>query len=112
MRYDLTDLQIFLALARTLNMPAAAEEVHRTTSAVSLRLKKLEGALGTTLFVREARGLTLTPAGLAMRAHAEGILSAAAKMETALGAFREGERTTLNFLAAATLKSSDGTFLS
>lgn len=95
MRYDLTDLQIFLALARTLNMPAAAEEVHRTTSAVSLRLKKLEGALGTTLFVREARGLTLTPAGLAMRAHAEGILSAAAKMETALGAFREGERTTL-----------------
>lgn len=95
MRYDLTDLQIFLALARTLNMASAAEDVHRTVPAVSLRLKKLEEALGTTLFVREVRGLSLTPAGLAMVSAAEEVFAAVTRMEGVVGGYRDGVRPEL-----------------
>ena len=54
-RYDLNDLNIFLVLARTGSLTAAAQTLPFTTSALSLRLRKLESTLGTALFTREAR---------------------------------------------------------
>ena len=75
MRYDFTDLKLFLTLSKTLNLTVTAEHVALTPSAVSLRLKKLEEALGVQLFVREPRGVRLTPAGLALKPWAEKILT-------------------------------------
>lgn len=52
MHFDFTDLEAFLTLSRTLNVTHAAEELRVTPSAVSLRLKRLERELDTTLFSR------------------------------------------------------------
>lgn len=56
-------LRLFEAAARLGSFKQAAEEVHVTPSAVSHGLRTLEHWLGAELFLRDARGLTLTPAG-------------------------------------------------
>lgn len=59
----LNALRAFEAVARLDSVSRAAGELHVTHGAVSRQLKALEEALGTPLFVREGRGLALTPAG-------------------------------------------------
>ncbi len=59
----LTWFRAFEAAARKLSFTAAAEELGMTQSAVSQHVKALEGRLGVALFVRRARGLSLTDDG-------------------------------------------------
>jgi DNA-binding transcriptional LysR family regulator len=56
-------LRTFVAIADTGNFSTAAEAVLRTPSAVSMQIKKLEEQLRTTLFLRDARSVSLTPHG-------------------------------------------------
>ena len=59
----LTSIRAFEAAARLNSAKRAAEELFVTPSAVSHQIKTLESFLGTALFVRKRRQLTLTPAG-------------------------------------------------
>ena len=68
----LNALRAFEAVARLDSVSRAAEELHVTHGAVSRHLKALEEALGTALFVREGRGLALTPAGRRLHEAADG----------------------------------------
>lgn len=56
-------LQAFEQTARFGNLARAAEVLDLTPSAVSHQLTKLEAMIGRQLFVRAARGVTLTPVG-------------------------------------------------
>jgi DNA-binding transcriptional LysR family regulator len=56
-------LRTFIAIAETGNFSTAAEAVFRTPSAVSMQIKKLEEQLKATLFLRDARSVSLTPQG-------------------------------------------------
>ncbi len=56
-------LDAFFAAARALNFSAAATDLHITQSALSQRIKALEGDLSLTLFTRLPRGVQLTEAG-------------------------------------------------
>jgi len=56
-------LRTFVAVAETSNFTRAAEIVGRTQSAVSLQIKKLEQLIGSPLFERGSRGVTLTKSG-------------------------------------------------
>jgi DNA-binding transcriptional LysR family regulator len=56
-------LAAFESAARHQNFTHAAEELHLTASAVSHHVRKLEARLGTALFQRHARGVTLTQEG-------------------------------------------------
>jgi DNA-binding transcriptional LysR family regulator len=56
-------LLTLLAVARTGSVGAAARLHHRTSSAVSQQLRKLERHLGITLVERAGRGVRLTAAG-------------------------------------------------
>lgn len=60
---EITDLEVFSAIARLGSFNAAAAELRLAAPSVSNRIAGLERRLGTTLFVRGARGSTLTPAG-------------------------------------------------
>ena len=60
---DVTLARTFLAVIRSGSFVAAAETLHITQSAVSLRVKKLEDLLGRVVFERSKAGVTLTPAG-------------------------------------------------
>ncbi|MDG1430136.1 MAG: LysR family transcriptional regulator, partial [Paracoccaceae bacterium] len=59
----LTWFRAFEAAARRLSFTAAADEIGMTQSAVSQHVKALETRLGTSLFTRQARGLSLTDSG-------------------------------------------------
>lgn len=59
----LPSLRQFEAAARHESFTKAAEELGQTASAVSHAIDSLEKWLGAALFVRKARGVTLTPAG-------------------------------------------------
>jgi DNA-binding transcriptional LysR family regulator len=59
----LQQLRQFVALAETLNFHRAAERLHMAQPPLSISFRKLEEELGTALFLRGSRGLTLTPAG-------------------------------------------------
>lgn len=83
---DTASLRLFRAVARTGSVGAAAEQVHSVPSNVSARVRKLEDELGAQLFLREPRGMRLTPAGELLLDYAERIL---ALTEQARDAVRE-----------------------
>ena len=75
MMLDSDQLRTFLAVAETGSFTKAAEEVHRTQSAVSMQIKKLEERLGCQLFVRTGRDIRLTPEGRTLVSYAQKMLA-------------------------------------
>ena len=63
----LNALRAFEAAARLGSVSRAAGELHVTHGAVSRQIRSLEEALGAPLFLRDGRGLALTPSGLRLR---------------------------------------------
>lgn len=74
MTLDLRSLRSFVAVASAGSISAAAESQHIAQPALSVQVKQLEEHLGTPLFDRHARGVTLTAAGDRFLVHAMGIL--------------------------------------
>jgi DNA-binding transcriptional LysR family regulator len=60
---DITLIRTFLEVAASGTFVGAAERLYVTQSAVSLRIKRLEDALGQVLFVRSKGGASLTASG-------------------------------------------------
>lgn len=72
---DSDHLQTFVKIAECGNLTIAAGRLGRTQSAISVQLRKLENGLNATLFVRSAKGMTLTPAGEALLTRAKSIIA-------------------------------------
>lgn len=60
---DEESLRMFLSLARSLHFGRASKQVHKSPSAVSRALTRLESELGQALFERDNRRVKLTPQG-------------------------------------------------
>ncbi len=60
---DAADLRIFATVARSGGISRAALDLHTVQSNVTARIRSLEQELGSALFMRHSRGVTLTPAG-------------------------------------------------
>ena len=60
---DTDQLRSFLAIVDTGSFTKAAERVHKTQSAVSMHIRRLEEQLGCALFVKHGRGARLTAEG-------------------------------------------------
>lgn len=71
---DLDQLQSFCAIADCGSFTEAARRVHKTQSAVSMQIKRLEERLGEELFLRDGRTVVLTPEGEALYAKARRML--------------------------------------
>jgi DNA-binding transcriptional LysR family regulator len=67
-------LQSFAAIARSGAVARAAQQVHRTPSAVSMHLRQLESALGARLVERTTRSLKLTAEGERFLPYAQQLL--------------------------------------
>ncbi|MCP5159183.1 MAG: LysR family transcriptional regulator [Gammaproteobacteria bacterium] len=67
-------LRTFVAIVDTGGFTAAAQQVHRTQSAVSMQVRRLEAMLDRALFQREGRGVQLTPDGEALLGYARRLL--------------------------------------
>ncbi|MGE3911232.1 MAG: LysR family transcriptional regulator [Chloroflexota bacterium] len=68
-------LRTFLTVARRLSYTRAAEELHLTQPAVSIHIRKLERAVGSTLFDYIGRRISLTATGQVLYAYAERALA-------------------------------------
>ena len=82
-------LRSFAAIARAGSITRAAQQVHRTQSAVSTHLQQLEVAVGAHLVERSTRALALTAPGLAFLPHAQALLRAQDDAHAAVRPARE-----------------------
>ncbi|WP_263263627.1 LysR family transcriptional regulator [Pseudomonas sp. RIT-PI-S] len=75
--FDWDDLRFFLELQRSGRLLTAAKRLNTTHSTVARHIERIEGHLGAALFVQQAQGYELTPAGQALLKHAETMENAA-----------------------------------
>jgi len=80
---DVRLLQTFREVAMRGSFSLAAEELGFTQPAISQHLARLERHLGVKVLERTARGVTLTPAGEALLAETESVLSSVRQAERA-----------------------------
>jgi DNA-binding transcriptional LysR family regulator len=85
---DLAHLEVFLAVAREGRFSRAAEKLHRTQSAVSQTIHKLEQELGEPLFDRSSREGILTDAGRVLQEYAERLVNLRSDAQQALAELR------------------------
>lgn len=67
-------LRTFVTIADAGGFTQAAKQVHRTQSAVSMQMRRLETSVGHTLFQRDGRGVSLTPEGETLLGYARRLL--------------------------------------
>ena len=92
MRFDLRDLQLFVAVAEAGSIARAAERSHTVASAVSKRISDLEESFGTPLLVRGAKGIELTAGGHALLVRARAILHQSQQLEDEMRRHASGSR--------------------
>jgi DNA-binding transcriptional LysR family regulator len=71
---DLTQLELFKAVAEDGSISAAAQRLHRVPSNLTTRIKQLEQELGVVLFIREKLRLRLSATGWTFLDYARRIL--------------------------------------
>jgi len=86
---ELSDLVTFSAVARLGGITRAAAELNTVQSNITQRVKALEAEIGTALFERHSRGMTLTGAGRRLLPYAQRM--AALSREAVLAARDDGE---------------------
>jgi len=96
---DLGQLEVFLTVAREGKFSRAAEKLHRTQSAVSQSIHKLEDDVGEPLFDRSSHAGLLTDAGRVLQEYAERLLNLRDDAAVALGELRELHRGKLAIAA-------------
>ncbi|MEH6647370.1 LysR family transcriptional regulator [Sulfitobacter sp.] len=82
-------IPVFVAVAETRGFASAARQLGVTKSAVSKRISAMEARLGTQLFHRSTRSISLTEAGEIYLAHAVQALGAARDAEDAVAALQD-----------------------
>jgi len=96
---DLSQLEVFLTVARERRFSRAAEKLYRTQSAVSQTIRKLEEELGEPLFDRSSREGVLTDAGRVLQEYAEQLLNLRQDAQEALVELRELQKGKLAIAA-------------
>ena len=96
---ELSQLETFLAVAEERSFSRAALRLHRTQPAVSQVIRKLEEAVGETLFDRASRDGSLTAAGVLLRDYAQRLLALRREASSALGELKSLERGQLQMAA-------------
>jgi DNA-binding transcriptional LysR family regulator len=99
MRFDLVDLQLFIAVADSRSITAGALRAHLALASASARIKGLEAALGVALLKRGRRGVELTVAGESLLDHARIIIHNVEALRGDLGAYASGVRASVHLLA-------------
>jgi DNA-binding transcriptional LysR family regulator len=87
---DLDQLKTFVAIAETGSFTRAADVVHKTQSAVSMQMRRLEERVGKPLFVRDGRASKPTEDGERLLAYARRMMRL---NDETLAAFDEAELT-------------------
>ena len=101
MRFDLTTLNLVLAIADTRSITRGAEREHLALAAASKRLSDLETRFGVALFERRARGVEPTEAGRALVRHIRSLHAQLHALESEVVEFSRGIKGHLRIVASA-----------
>jgi DNA-binding transcriptional LysR family regulator len=99
MRFDLVDLQLFVAVADSRSITQGAARCNLALASASARIKGLEEALGVSLLTRGRRGVAPTAAGESLLGHARIVLHDVDVMRGDLAAFASGTKASVHMLA-------------
>jgi len=99
MRFDLVDLNLFIAVADSRSITRGADRAHLALASASARIKGLEDAFGVALFKRGRRGVELTAAGESLLDHARLVIHHVDAMRGDLARFASGVRASVHLLA-------------
>lgn len=102
MTYSIRELECFLAVAEELSFTRAAKRLHLAQPPLSRHIRTLEEKIGATLFLRDTRGVRMTPAANVLYEETRNIprrlvRAAEAARRCALG---ESARLRLGFVSA------------
>ncbi|GAA5231623.1 LysR family transcriptional regulator [Verticiella sediminum] len=97
---EFTTLKLFAAVAESGSISAAADKCNLTVAAVSKRIRDLEQSSHNQLFLRHARGMTLTAAGHTLLQHAREIIFSVDRMQVELRQLAQGRVGTVRVAAA------------
>jgi DNA-binding transcriptional LysR family regulator len=100
---EIGQVEAFLAVGTFGGFRRAADALRVSQPAISARIKALEASLGVTLFERGRTGLALSPAGRALRPHAEQLLHALALARQAVHDLRPSTGGALAIAAALSI---------
>lgn len=104
--FDARLLSVFREVATRGSFSEAAAALSFTQPAISQQIARLERELGTKLLARNARRVTLTPAGEVLLRHAEIVLAQLRQAEAEVQAVAGVERPLLRVAAFATAAAS------
>ena len=94
--YSVRELECFRAVAEELSFTTASKRLHLAQPPISRHIKALEQRLGATLFNRNKRQVSLTPAGTVFLRETNGLLSHLKRAEEAVGAFQHSRKQRLH----------------
>jgi DNA-binding transcriptional LysR family regulator len=100
---EILQLETFLAVATYGGFHRAAGALHVSQPAVSARVGALEESIGAKLFERSSRGMSLSPAGKALRPHAEQLLRQVAVARQAVHELQPSSRGALPIAASLSI---------
>jgi DNA-binding transcriptional LysR family regulator len=92
MRFDLTDLRLYLHVVEAGSITRGAERMHLAVAAASTRIRDMEATLGTPLLHRQRHGVQPTEAGRTLLHHARVLLQQAERMRGDLAEYADGLR--------------------
>jgi DNA-binding transcriptional LysR family regulator len=98
-RFDLTDLRLFLSVVECGSLTHGARAMHLALASVSERIAGMESALGAPLLERNRRGVRTTAAGDALVRHARAILGQVEQMRGELRSYATGLRGRIRLLS-------------
>jgi DNA-binding transcriptional LysR family regulator len=99
LRFDLTDLRLFVNVVEAGTLTAGAEASHLALASASARILAMEDSLGSALLVRKPRGVQVTPAGRVLLKHATLMLQHAERMRGELSEYADGLKGHVRLLA-------------
>ncbi|MDR5774388.1 MULTISPECIES: LysR substrate-binding domain-containing protein [unclassified Caballeronia] len=99
MRFDLTDMRLFLTVIERGSITAGAQAMHLALASASERIAGMESALGASLFERNRRGVQTTAAGDAFARHARMILAQVEQMRGELRTYATGLKGRIRLLS-------------
>ncbi|MDX1320195.1 MAG: LysR family transcriptional regulator, partial [Oceanospirillum sp.] len=89
-------LSILRAIDQQGSLTAASESLHLTQSALSHTIKKLEGQIGSPLWLKDGRKVRLTQAGEYLLKEAKRILPQLERIDETLSRFARNEQGSLH----------------
>jgi DNA-binding transcriptional LysR family regulator len=99
LRFDLTDMRLFLAVVEHGSLTQGAQAMNLALASVSERVAGMESALGASLLERTRRGVRTTAAGDALVRHARQILVQVEQMRGELRAYATGLKGRIRLLS-------------